>query len=341
MSDATVTNSQTTPGLETQRPVRVFISYRRDDNEYNHILNIVRATLDELNKNKELKDKYPGISIEKFIDVNSIDYGQRWQEKVEKALDESELLLAFITGGYLTSSQCRFELTTFMNKYGDKLCIPVFWNSRKKIEQKLQTANEEHAEEANVRDSSAKEARELVDEINGIEGILPDLVAILKNAQDDYGFVEKCIVDWLQSKMLPVIEKMQDTSDEDEVDDRESGNDLVEHEAQGKKLSDFIGKTLYMEARGGYATGSIIDKDGKFVIKKGSKIAPGYTNTCPQTVKDRRNEFAESLKDGILTEDIPFNSLSGAAGFISGRSINGKAAWKTEDGLSIKELIES
>lgn len=90
--------------------VKVFISYRRNDNLFNHLLDIVNRTMDKLN-NDLLKDTE--YRVDKVIDLNSISLGDKWQEKIDKDLSNSDILLAFITEAYLTSDPCRYEFNTF------------------------------------------------------------------------------------------------------------------------------------------------------------------------------------------------------------------------------------
>ena len=78
--------------------VKVFISYRRNDNLFNHLLDIVNRTMDKLN-NDLLKDTE--YRVDKVIDLNSISLGDKWQEKIDKDLSNSDILLAFITEAYL------------------------------------------------------------------------------------------------------------------------------------------------------------------------------------------------------------------------------------------------
>lgn len=74
---------------------------------------------------------------------------------------------------------------------------------------------------------------------------------------------------------------------------------------------------------------------GGIVILKGSKISRSEANSCPEGAKKKRSS---ALMDGSITDDgeyyvlqkdIEFKSLSGAACFVSGTSVNGKLAWKS------------
>lgn len=98
--------------------VKVFISYKRNDNLFNHLLDIVDRTMDKLN-NELLKDTE--YRVEKVVDLNSISIGDKWQKKIDKDLSNSDILLAFITEAYITSDPCRYEFNTFcMNQIDNR-----------------------------------------------------------------------------------------------------------------------------------------------------------------------------------------------------------------------------
>ena len=44
----------------------------------------------------------------------AIDYGQRWEQKMNEALEDSDILLAFITPGYIESKNCCHEYNHFL-----------------------------------------------------------------------------------------------------------------------------------------------------------------------------------------------------------------------------------
>ena len=76
-----------------------------------------------------------------------------------------------------------------------------------------------------------------------------------------------------------------------------------------------------------------------FVVKKGSKLASECKKSCRESIKNKREKYSEKIdSNGILLEDLLFNSPSGASDFVCGSSTNGKVAWKTANGITIKEL---
>ena len=54
--------------------LKVFVSYRRDDNVFNHMLDIVDMTLKALNESNDLLGS-TNYRLQKFTDIVSIDYG--------------------------------------------------------------------------------------------------------------------------------------------------------------------------------------------------------------------------------------------------------------------------
>lgn len=76
-----------------------------------------------------------------------------------------------------------------------------------------------------------------------------------------------------------------------------------------------------------------------FVLLKGSKIKPNVANSCPQPAKKLRVQYSSKISDAcILLEDISLKSPNQAASFVTGTSINALEAWKTPDGITLKEL---
>ena len=125
----------------------------------------------------------------------------------------------------------------------------------------------------------------------------------------------------------------------DETEDVESAGDVAETAATAEAVEDISDAAdtqdlsddlLYYD--------SAIGRDnmlGGIVILKGSKISRSEANSCPEGAKKKRNS---SLLDGSITDDgeyyvlqkdMEFKSLSGAACFVSGTSVNGKLAWKS------------
>lgn len=76
-----------------------------------------------------------------------------------------------------------------------------------------------------------------------------------------------------------------------------------------------------------------------FVVLKDSQVAPKETRSCPGTIRNLRQKYADKVSDNyILKEDVGFNSPSAAAGFVTFSSINGMTAWVDSDGNTLKDL---
>ncbi len=102
------------------------------------------------------------------------------------------------------------------------------------------------------------------------------------------------------------------------------------------------GEMLYIKAKGITATGY---EDAKgFVVVSGSEMVAEKTNTIPSFMSSLRNDLIEQgvvesrgNKLGFV-ENYTFSSPSTAAGVIQGRSANGREDWKTNKGVTLKEL---
>lgn len=82
--------------------------------------------------------------------------------------------------------------------------------------------------------------------------------------------------------------------------------------------------------------------DEGFVVLKDSMIEENDSPTIPRSIKELRDTCRRNneIIDGRLCKNYLFNSPSYAATFVLGVSVNGRAAWKTEDGRTLKELEE-
>lgn len=78
-------------------------------------------------------------------------------------------------------------------------------------------------------------------------------------------------------------------------------------------------------------------EDG-FLVLKGSEVAKTYKDYTSKGVK-KAIENAKVDDNGILLEDMFFNSSSYAAAFITGKNENGLISWKNKSGITLKELI--
>lgn len=79
----------------------------------------------------------------------------------------------------------------------------------------------------------------------------------------------------------------------------------------------------------------------EITVLKGSIISSsiaGGTFRSAKSVEAQRKNCA--IKERKITDDIKFKSASAAANFVTGRSTNGMIAWKTDSGITLKELLE-
>ena len=94
---------------------------------------------------------------------------------------------------------------------------------------------------------------------------------------------------------------------------------------------------LYLKERGAEATG-FLTSDG-IIVCKGSKIRAIPTKSCQEWIKNMRDKYNAYIDSNfILTKDIAFSSPSSAAGFCVFGSSNGRTAWQTEAGKTLKAL---
>lgn len=97
---------------------------------------------------------------------------------------------------------------------------------------------------------------------------------------------------------------------------------------------------IYLLAgRGGNASGYPVDNE-RFIVKKGSTIAPTVTEGFQQGYADFRTKL---IDDGIIVnnsfmDDYAFSSVSAAAAVVLGRAANGRKEWTKLDGRSIAQI---
>ena len=77
-----------------------------------------------------------------------------------------------------------------------------------------------------------------------------------------------------------------------------------------------------------------------FVVKSGSMVEMIDSESIPAGIKTMRESARASKIDsnGVLQEDMLFNSPSYAVAFIIGGHANGLVEWKTAEGVTLKEL---
>jgi len=106
------------------------------------------------------------------------------------------------------------------------------------------------------------------------------------------------------------------------------------------------GTTEYrLTAKGGQALG--FESAEGFVVRAGSLAAKEASKTLKPTILRLREQLLELgvLEDAgeqfRFTQDYAFNSPSTAAKVIRGYEVNGRAEWRTEDGVPLKDIQNS
>jgi hypothetical protein len=112
---------------------------------------------------------------------------------------------------------------------------------------------------------------------------------------------------------------------------------LTQENSSGKRR-----QRLYCRGSGAEATGEYTE-DG-LVVFKGSTARLDTASSAGESIARRRQNLREdgvlAVKDGALVfqQDHAFNSPSGAAGVVLGRSSNGWREWVDDQGRSLDEL---
>lgn len=105
-----------------------FLSYSREDNkaENKRITALAKAITNEYGLQT-------GDELKLFIDVDNIQAGDKWKEKIEENIGSALFFIAIITPRYFTSFRCREELRFFIDKaeiLGDrKLVLPILYSN--------------------------------------------------------------------------------------------------------------------------------------------------------------------------------------------------------------------
>jgi hypothetical protein len=101
---------------------------------------------------------------------------------------------------------------------------------------------------------------------------------------------------------------------------------------------------LFIKAKGITATG--YDTPAGFVVTRGSEAIVDWVPSAHKYALDLRNTLVErgvlvrNQDRYVFAQDYTFDSPSGAAQVIQGRTANGRIDWKDEHGTTLKELQE-
>lgn len=99
-------------------------------------------------------------------------------------------------------------------------------------------------------------------------------------------------------------------------------------------------KVVLNSRSGSHRAEGIFDND-TVTVRQGSKICliDSYAN-LPPMVKAKRHDSNVVGDDGVVKQDICFDSPTAAAQFVTGRSVNGYIAWRPENKMSLKEYLK-
>jgi len=92
---------------------------------------------------------------------------------------------------------------------------------------------------------------------------------------------------------------------------------------------------------------SAVLRDGVFVVRKGSKARKDEAESLGPFARFTRASLRDSgvLEDQgsslVFTQDYEFKSATGAAQVVMGGTINGRVAWRLDDGRTFKEWEEA
>ena len=80
--------------------MKIFISYSHKDRD--EVMNIVKV----------LKDNKHSV----WIDSDEIKAGNKWNERIEQGINESDVVVVFVTHNFVESKNCIFELGIITDK---------------------------------------------------------------------------------------------------------------------------------------------------------------------------------------------------------------------------------
>lgn len=114
---------------------------------------------------------------------------------------------------------------------------------------------------------------------------------------------------------------------------------LVKNNTDGDLSSKQI---FYIKTKNNSVDAKMIRTIEGYVVLKGSKIRESDTKSTPSWAKKKRAQLISegTIKDSVFTRDELFASPSSASDLVTGNSTSGNKMWKTENGVSLGEIIE-
>jgi hypothetical protein len=102
-----------------------------------------------------------------------------------------------------------------------------------------------------------------------------------------------------------------------------------------------IPEQMFMIKRSGVDATARLTSEG-FVVLSGSTIRKDTVPSCPDYTKSAREDNKDYINDNsVLQKDILFKTPSGASSFVLGAPTNGNTEWKTEKGITLKDIENS
>jgi hypothetical protein len=102
-----------------------FLSYAHNDNADGSVTEFRKALEREVRAQTGRRD------VRIFQDLDDIDCGEEWKERVDSSLDAVTFLVPILTPSFFASDQCRRELERFLDREGRPgqrdLILPVYW----------------------------------------------------------------------------------------------------------------------------------------------------------------------------------------------------------------------
>lgn len=107
-----------------EQKAAAFMSYVHSDDRYGHVTHFYERLSHEVKT-------VVGFEIPIFLDREDIKLGQKWQRRIEEALNEALFFIPILTPSFFNSQYCRAELRRFLErerKLGrDDLILPVYF----------------------------------------------------------------------------------------------------------------------------------------------------------------------------------------------------------------------
>ena len=110
----------------------LFLSYRHSDNDY--LDGEITRLVEEVAKSYEF---LYGNKLDIFIDSKSIEWGQSWQQELDKRIESCNIIMPAVTPGYIKSDPCRKELFAFKEKIESRSncrIMPLIWQNIKSLQ---------------------------------------------------------------------------------------------------------------------------------------------------------------------------------------------------------------